>query len=119
MKRLTLFAGAVALLILSTARAATFTVTNTNDTGAGSLRQAIADASSGGTNTVAFNIPASGVQTITPTTQLPGIGSNVTLDGYTQPGASANTLTVGDNAIILIRIDGTNASPAFAISGTN
>ena len=38
--------------------AATFIVTNTNDSGAGSLRQAITDANaSPGTDTIAFNIP--------------------------------------------------------------
>jgi len=32
----------------------------------------------------------------------------VTIDGYTQPGASPNTLTVGDNAVLLIKIDSSN-----------
>src|SRR4029453_12764126 len=46
--------------------AATFNVTSTNDTGAGSLRQAIIDANSaGGADTIAFNIAGSGVHTIT------------------------------------------------------
>jgi hypothetical protein len=85
----------------------TFTVTNTNDTGAGSLRQAIADANgNAGLDTIAFNIPGSGVHTITPVTQLPFITSPVVLDGYTQPGASANTLANGDNAVLLIEING-------------
>jgi hypothetical protein len=30
----------------------------------------------------------------------------VIIDGYTQPGSSPNTLVVGDNAVILIRING-------------
>jgi hypothetical protein len=33
-----------------------------------------------------------------------------TIDGYTQPGASPNTLPGGDNAIVLIRLDGTKAT---------
>jgi hypothetical protein len=99
--------------------AGTFTVTNTNDSGAGSLRQAITDASgAGGTNNIQFTIPASGVQTITLATELPDLGSNITLDGYTQPGASANTLGVGDNAVILIRIECGNLSPVLRVAGT-
>ena len=43
-----------------TARAATYTVTNTNDSGAGSLRQAIIDANNhSGDDTIEFNIPMS------------------------------------------------------------
>ena len=52
---------------LRDSQAATFTVTNTNDSGAGSLRQAILDANANpGLDTIAFNIPGSGVHTITP-----------------------------------------------------
>ena len=51
--------------------AATFTVTNTDDTGPGSLRQAILDANAApGLDTIAFNIPGAGVHTITPTSGL-------------------------------------------------
>src|SRR5262245_56776486 len=71
---------------------ATFVVTNVNNPGAGSLRQAILDAnSSSGADTITFNIPGSGVHTIAPTSALPNITEAVTIDGYTQPGASANT----------------------------
>src|ERR1700748_1850843 len=74
----------------------TFMVTNTNDSGAGSLRQAILDANahvnSGGADMIAFAIPGSGVQTISPTSALPAITEAVVLDGYTQSGASMNTL---------------------------
>ena len=98
--------------------AGTFTVTNTSDTGSGSLRQAITDANAaGGTNTIKFTIAAPGVQTIAPATALPSLGSNITLDGYTQPGASANTLSIGDNAVIRIRIEGGNLGPVFAVAG--
>src|SRR5207248_8763451 len=50
-----------------------FTVTNTNDSGTGSLRQAILDANSGGGGTIAFNIPGTGVHTISPLSALPTI----------------------------------------------
>src|SRR6266478_509557 len=67
--------------------AATFTVTNTLDSGAGSLRQAILNSNAGaGTNTIAFNIPASGPYSIKPTTALPTITRPVVIDGTTQPG---------------------------------
>jgi len=46
-----------------------------------------------------------------PTSALPTITDPVTIDGYTQPGANANTLTDGDNAVLLIELNGTNAGP--------
>ena len=100
----------VALLgLAASSTAATFTVVNTDDSGAGSLRQAILDAnSSPGTDTVTFNMPGSGVHTIQPSTVLPAVTDAVTIDGYTQPGANPNTLVAGDNAVLLIEIDGTN-----------
>src|SRR5262249_50060756 len=72
----------------------TFTVTNTNDSGAGSLRQAILDANAlGGTNTIAFAIPGGGVHTIAVSlTPLPGITSPVVIDGTTQPGYAGSPL---------------------------
>lgn len=70
----------------------TFTVTNTNDSGAGSLRQAILDANTAGPNTldtIAFNIPGPAPFFIRPATALPAITDRVTLDGTTQPGYSS------------------------------
>src|SRR5689334_2878774 len=69
---------------------AVLTVTNTFDSGAGSLRQALLDRSLDGNtpDTINFNIPGSGVQTITPLTALPSItaaGGPLVLDGTTQP----------------------------------
>src|SRR6516164_8138622 len=58
----------------------TFPVTNTADSGPGSLRQAILDANANpGLDTIAFNISGSGVQTITPSTALPTISDPVTI----------------------------------------
>ena len=80
--------------------AATFTVTNTDDAGPGSLRQAILDAeTAAGADTIAFAIPGAGVHTITPLTLLPIISQPLTIDGYTQPGSSPNTNPTGDNAV--------------------
>ena len=55
----------VALLSIGTAAADTYPVTNTNDSGAGSLRQAIIDANGhSGPDTISFNIPGAGVHAI-------------------------------------------------------
>ena len=65
----------------------TFTVTNTNDTGAGSLRNAITLANQNpGLDLIDFNIAPGGAQTITPLTALPTITDPVAIDGMTQPG---------------------------------
>ncbi|MEM8499380.1 MAG: LamG-like jellyroll fold domain-containing protein [Pseudomonadota bacterium] len=64
-----------------------FTVTNTADSGAGSLRQAILDANAnGGADTINFSIGAGGAQTITLASNLPVIADTVTLDATTQLG---------------------------------
>ncbi len=89
----------------------TFTVTNTNDSGNGSLRQAILDANATpGADVIAFNIPGAGPHTITPASPLPVITDPVIVDGYTQPGATPNTNPTGAlNTVLKIELDGTNA----------
>src|SRR5215831_20548565 len=89
----------VALLAFAArfAAAATFTVINTNDSGTGSLRQAITDANGAGAgpHTIAFNIPGSGVQTITLSSSLPAEvvpSGGLTIDGTTQPGYAGSPL---------------------------
>jgi uncharacterized repeat protein (TIGR01451 family) len=69
--------------------AATFPVTSPNDSGAGTLRQAILDANAAGTgpHTIAFNIAPAGPHTIRPVTPLPAVTAEQTLlDATTQPG---------------------------------
>ena len=75
-----------------------FEVTNTGDNGGmnpspnagtGTLRQAIVDADfNGGPNEIQFDITSPGVQTISLDAALPEITDQVTVNGYTQPGAS-------------------------------
>jgi hypothetical protein len=98
------------------AQAATFSVTNTNDSGGGSLRQAILDANANaGSDTINFNIPGGGLKTITPAGALPEITEGVTINGYSQPGATANTLLVGNNAVLLIELNLVNDASLFGL----
>jgi len=86
---------------------ATYTVSNTNDSGAGSLRQAIIDANasanSGGPDTITFNIGADGSQqTINLSSALDPISEAVTIDGFSQYGALTPTTP-------LIELNGSSA----------
>ncbi|HEX3228314.1 MAG TPA: Calx-beta domain-containing protein, partial [Pyrinomonadaceae bacterium] len=115
---LTMIFGLLALLSLSafTAKATTYVVTNVNNSGAGSLRQAILDANANpGADLINFNIPGAGGHPIFLKTLLPVITDPVTIDGYSQPGATPNTATMADNATLLIEITGTD--PFFFNAG--
>ena len=72
----------------------TFTVTNAGDSGPGSLRQVILDSNAaiGATNTIDFDLPGQGVQTIAPLSALPTITTAVLIDGESQPGYSGTPL---------------------------
>src|SRR5687768_6572145 len=62
-----------------------FTVTNTNDSGAGSLRDALTRSNNtAGVDTIAFNIGASS-KVIRPLSPLPEMWDPGVLDGTTQP----------------------------------
>jgi hypothetical protein len=100
----------VQLMFTVNSHAAIFTVMTTADSGAGSLRQAITDANAfAGTDTIAFNISDTGPHTIQPLSALPVITEPVVIDGYTQSGAQPNTLEHGDNAKLMIVLDGSQA----------
>lgn len=87
----------------------TFIVFNTNDAGAGSLRQAITSANANpGLDTINFNLPLGGSQTLTPGSPLPAITEAVIIDGYSQFGTSQNSQADGINANLSVEIDGTN-----------
>src|SRR6185503_14614575 len=51
----------------------------------------------------------SGVCTIAPQSSLDAITDPAIIDGYTQPGASPNTLPFGDDAVLKIVLDWTAA----------
>jgi hypothetical protein len=87
-----------------------FVVSNTNDSGPGSLRSVIQAADASTTPaTITFNLPGSGPFVIAPLTPLPALTSTVTINGYSQPGAQANTAATGDNAVVLIQLWGVQA----------
>jgi hypothetical protein len=80
-------------------------VTNTNDSGSGSLRQALLDANTNPvSNIIGFNIPGSCPRTIAVNTELPAITDGVSIRGYTQPGAAANSSSLIDNATICVEL---------------
>lgn len=89
-------------------------VTNTNDSGAGSLRDAITYANANATeDDITFAIPGAGVHIISPLTELPFItDDNVSLDGTSQTGAVCNTLVTGTPHVLKIHIDGANTTDA-------
>ena len=64
----------------------TFVVSNANDSGAGSLRQAIIEANANApfADTIAFSLPSP--FRITPATSLPAISDTINIDGTTLPG---------------------------------
>jgi CSLREA domain-containing protein len=109
--------GSNAPAILKTMVSQTFTVNTSDDHNDGicdtadcTLREAINAANANaGADTIAFNIPGAGAHTISPTSSLPTITDPVTIDGYTQPGATPNTLVNGDNAVLRIELDGSLA----------
>ncbi|MGH9369679.1 MAG: right-handed parallel beta-helix repeat-containing protein [Thermoanaerobaculia bacterium] len=91
--------------------AATFTVTNTADSGPGSLRQAILDANSNpGADVINFNIAPGGVQTISPLTGFGQITGPVTINGTTQPGFAGSPI---------IELSGASVSGAPPPEGIN
>ena len=110
------FVSSAAALFRSVAFAATFTVTATDDSGPGSLRQALLDANSHpGPQLIQFNLPGSGARTLAPLSPLPDITNTMTIDGYSQPGAKPNTLTNGNDGVLLVRLDGVNLTNGFPI----
>ena len=87
------------------------------------------NASAGVPDNIKFNIdastdpgcnPGTGVCTIQPALDLPTITDPVVIDGYTQPGASANTNPVGAglNTVLKIILDGSVAGIGLIINSS-
>src|SRR5262249_21776641 len=93
--------------------AMTFLVTNTGDSGGGSLRQAILDANgNAGADTINFNIPGPAPHTINLLSELPAITETVTINGTSQP-AFAGTPVVELNGI------GAGAANGLTLNASN
>ena len=93
----------------ATVQAATHTVTNTNDSGSGSLRQAVADAASGDVITFALDYPA----TITLTEVIP-ISKDLTIQG---PDSGHLTVSGGDNCRVFEVSSASNISNLTIANG--
>jgi hypothetical protein len=99
-------------------------VTNTNDSGSGSLRQAITTANLiAGTDTISFNIQPAGVHTITPLSALPDVIDPVIIDATTQPGFAGtpiielNGASAGQNIVSGLTIKaGSSTVKGFVIN---
>lgn len=110
------------LLLSSASWAATFVVNDLGDAPLGgamctgvpnpcTLRAAIQAANANAdADTIQFDF-SGGQVTISPTSALPPIVNPVTIDGYALGAGNPNTLAVGTDAYISIRIDGQNAGP--------
>ncbi len=101
-------------------------VTNTNDEGAGSLREAINTANqNAGPDVITFNIPGNEAHTISISSSLPQITDQLTIDGYSQSGAIENTANspMPFNGTLKINIDGSSmpngTGSCLIINGAN
>jgi CSLREA domain-containing protein len=84
------------------------------------LRAAIEQANyTPGADTVKFAIPGGGVKTIAPASDLPRIAEALTVDGYTQPGASPNTRAVGSDAVLKIELRGPGNGHGLVVEASN
>ncbi|HEX9971050.1 MAG TPA: right-handed parallel beta-helix repeat-containing protein, partial [bacterium] len=119
----------MAACLSSIAIANTYTVTNTNDSGSGSLRQALFDANTNvGADTIIFNIPTSdpnynaalGVWTIAPLSGLPTFSDDSTkIDGTSQSAFVGSDPNPNGPEI---ELDGTNAGDVdgfYVLSSNN
>jgi hypothetical protein len=87
------------------------TVTNTNDSGAGSLRNAIQGAISHGSGLITFDIGNScGPRVIELNSPLPNITVPIIFNGHNQPGYVANDLDTGDDAQLCVILEAGNDS---------
>ena len=87
------------------------------------LRAAIQQANiSSGTDTINFDIPTSGLATIAPADDLPMVTKPLTIDGYTQSGATENTIPLakdGTNAVLKIAfVETTRSCPSPPVPRT-
>jgi CSLREA domain-containing protein len=103
----------------------TFVVTAADDADDGvcsdghcSVREAITAANARlGADLIHFDIPGTGPHTIQPASSLPRVNDPVVIDGYTQPGSSANSNPPGQgtNAALMIVLDAANTGNGLGL----
>ena len=123
------------LLVANTAYAANFVVNRTGDAPDANINNAACDSNASqrgnqctlraaiqeandtaGADQIRFNIvSAASVKTISPASPLPTVTEQVSINGYRQTGASPNTLAEGNDAVLKIQLNGTNAGPAHGL----
>ncbi|MDW8381579.1 MAG: right-handed parallel beta-helix repeat-containing protein [Verrucomicrobiota bacterium] len=108
MKTVAYAAGLLIVVGMTSSSAATLVVTTAQDSGPGSLREAILTANANpGHDVIQFNIPPSNVvHVIMLASSLPAITDALTIDGLTQPGSAPNSLLQGFNATNLVTLNG-------------
>jgi len=119
------------LLVLnfSSLHSEVFTVSNTDNSGTGSLRQAIVDANNeAGDDSIVFNIPSgecdgmnTGICRILIDSAFPIITEGVTIDGTTQPqwGSVPNNICATDESPSYMRVEIVASGVAYSIFDTN
>ncbi len=106
LRLISIFIFLCAFITCAELRAATFTVTNTDDSGAGSLRQAIADAdSAAGDDVIAFDESVFFTQ------------RTITLSGGELMIAGNGALTINGPGINLLTVSGNNQSRVLRVTG--
>lgn len=119
------------LLCNQQTHATTFTVINTNNSGPGSLYQAIIDANADTIfpTIINFNIPGSGIHTIKPVVYysvgLPRarvyapITRTMTIDATTQPGYTPSNPQIEIDCVVVAATPGVSSASCLAIQGTD
>lgn len=103
----------------------TSTVTNTNDSAAGSLRQGMSDAESGwvgpGVWRIVFDISGPAPHIISPLTPLPQVSADLWIDGTTEPNFIPNSAPPGSprNGTTAVELRGGPFDPAFLFDNKN
>lgn len=93
-----------------------FVVTNTNDAGTGSLRDAIDKANVAiGSQKIRFDIAGGCPRKILLADELPDITDEVVIDGYTQPGSAQNAAVVGNSAIVCVVVAPASGTLSYAL----
>src|SRR5262249_33131650 len=87
-------------------------VSNTDDDGPGSLREAISDANATPEiDTIFFHILGQGPHRIAPTSPLPPITAPLIIDGYSHGDSRTNSLPDGLNTVLRVELNGAYAGP--------